>query len=1090
MKPKLIVLSSFTLLIAVCGCITPALSNEAQDKRNFFYFMAAVNGDSERLGKFLNVYREEYKNRLGQGDTLGEQADGIRIQTVNQFMEYNPRSESNINELWSNFEVALPSKYNNKVNLSLFVVKALLSGSVRAPPYYQGLADAEVEKSKILSENLSYFSVLKTTARLAPADEKAIDLAFKYYTGKSFSTSDENITNDPLMKPYVNRETLLSDVSRDLSLKIDEITSDSDSKFQNITKLLEISAQNDIARKQHLRLNNAQTTSDLEAVIRDAQTEKCQGATQQSCENRRAIIVTATHNKIEQIKADEVTLAVGQTIVLGLAISQLTGDDNLHKTFRALSIVNSTFQNVLKAVDSYRSASTAWGQYASIAMASTSVIGAFSVLSSLSQSNTDRTQEILKSLDQIKEMISDLSEQIAYGFDSIDTRLAGIENYIKVYNELNNKVLSGLVKQLHDIESEVRDKSQFIGIVELSYKNNANKIWRSLREKYYSIILSSPENEEIYRNLHKAITEYFTISDFVLNGEYGIGIKRESIINSFSSVVENLAQYKSGPFQTAFLLQTIATTSNLAACEKLNLIGYKVTSTAAEELNRILAKLDHKHIGEFLSQWVDTSELSKQIKQTTEFNNDQRSKMKSCFLGDSNSLGLIDELEGDYNRALLQFVENRENEFFNDSSNLNNLLVLKPNIFASFDPPGGFSTEHFKLGHLISASRSFRAQDWENETKGVLVNAHSSISDGKHNFQLDQRFFEKLVPDFKLRLAHLAGVPVNYEFYHWFQEYNQLYIWIQQGEINFDIVLTVPKAKKVVHIWRWTVNKTDIDDLLEQGQVPSSFKPWPAVRIGKNNAKTVYDRMVENETFMSSLMRSNYSLWICKMFDDALLDCRHKKSSGWLGTECRRFVHEHYFTGRVNNNPKPTAYCDAYPAPFFNAIESFNTYRKEFVSDVRSYVNKATKHATQIMAHCLWNSMSTGKCDRQGMVVSFGSVVADRNYIQNVALMRQVVLEFTKSRSGIVSTLNKTSLQFNLDRLLSRYSKENLDPQELLTLISEAKEKIQNSVSTSPEKSKMSDLLLSDLITHHGFDQLGTTLLHFINATSVTKAID
>lgn len=1086
MTSKTLLLGVLFLAITLVLAPTQSLATEAQERRSYYNFLAAANGDSQLLGDLLDHYRKKYLLQRENRDNLDHNAAAQRLHTVNEYIQHHPRhttpsSDSGIGAAFTHLrDELIPAKKNKLIDRYILLSKIFLSGSMRAPRHYQNLVTTEVERLNSLRENISFFSVLDTSGRLSEPDRAALDQAFRYYTGRSFAASDEEISNDPLMFPYEEQTKLRQKISHTLSSEIHSMNSVHAGTLNNINEILRLRQASAVAQQQHKRLVNARSEAELRQLILDIQSIECGQVQYEQCQHRRTVIVTAAKDKIVQIQRNEFLTAIDQSIAMGLVVGQISGNDDLAKTFRALGTVSQTVKTITKAIDEYRSASTAWGQYASIAMASTSVVGAFAVLGSLSQDDTNGTWEILESLEEVKEMISNLSRQMTGRFDRIDDQLARMESLIATYGELNSHSLESLANRIRQVDAAVRDSSPFIGGIEISYRNNANEKWKGLRKKYYDIVLSPSANEDKHHHLLEAFSQFFTIADFVERGEYRISASADVVTNGFSGFLENLATYGGGPLQSAFLLQAIANVSGVRPCQQLNLVGYKVTSLAAEELVRILARIDHGDFANFVQNSIDKKALLSAIAKVSDYNTLQRDNMARCFLGNRSTPGMVTKLTKDYHRAMLRFVKHRENNFFADDAVLNNLLLLKQGAFRSLSPPGGFSSAHFRLGTLIALSRSFRPENWDQQVAGITVVAHPDIGTDGHSFKLKRHHFEQLVPDHRLRVAHLVGIPVGYELYHWFQDPTKNYVWIVEGEINFDIVVALRKLRKVAHIWRWTVRRDSVEDLLDNGTVPFGSGTRPAVRIGVNKGRELYNSLSADGRFMSALTRKDYGVWTCTNLHDGLLDCRHKKSSSWIGTACRRFVHEHYFAGRVNDNFKPTSQCDAYPSAYFNALVDYNGFRKLYVDGSRKYVDGSSALSSEILSNCLWQSLFSGVCTVDGTKLVFGDVGPNRKLMQNIASMLELVREVAISHSGIGSHQDERMALLSFDELFEGYPDGAHHQEGIFPILDKVRTRLEEAISRSEHNSREDLGHLNEQIISHGFDRLGTILQRFL----------
>jgi hypothetical protein len=976
------------LLFAVASS---SLANESDDKRVYFHYMKGVLHGEGQFANAIHEFRKRYdeiqKSKANPSPsmaTIGGVTDSI--------IEAIPKSgdSSTADTVYQDFKTVAQHKSKTAKNvlkrLDLYMIplKYLTSGPMKAPRHYEQLANISVDQLQTLRDNITYF-VSKSNAGLLTFEEsEAVSRLFSYYTGSPLGLPDAQMANDPLMTPFSVVEDFSADIQKGITEEVAELKKVQKARFDEISTILADRAANESLAKFGGELSSLQTFDQVDEFKTEVGNVSC-SSSDASCDKNKQSLIKLAENQKERIALSERTLAIDSTIQLGQAISAATGNKELGKAFSALDTVNRTVKDVDHAINTFNSASTTLGSVASVAMASTSVVGAAVALSALAGGGQSDSAEVLAALAELKEMVQQLTDEVRAGFERMDVKLADIETLIRAYGNIASMNQSAISTQISDVASQIYASAQPVSSTEVDYRLKASSQIEKLRVAYHSIVLSptTKSTTEKHAQLREMIASLFTIIDFTKSGEYRLGNSAQSLESNYSGLLEASAKYSDDEYRRAFLLQAILNTSDSAACGKVNLIGYQVVSSASTEIVNVISTFTQKELANFITSGTNKDEFAKSLEKANSYLVDQSQAILQCVSGSQTTDGILLELSKRYNAELRGYLGQQLNLFFENGSRLNDVLLI-PSAEAKNRAPGGFKVDQFSLGHLVANSRSFALEKWDRVAPGPPVIPHETT--GGSAFVLEKKYFSELMSDANLRLAHLAGAGIEYRFVSKLQFKDRMYVWIQPGEVNFSIFLLVPAQQKLAHIWRWTIPTKDFAEFMEEKSVPN-INPQlrTKIRIASGQAKALYDRVSASEKFMHYLQFKDRKYWTCNVVD-SLLDCRHKSSAQFRPTACPQFRSEFYFNGALLGDQWQ---CGADEDSFFNnSVE--NPSRKEVVEALSQYVVDMHRWVGNILSPCLREVVLNGKCRVEGQEVIFNDAATGSRFVNNAYVMLAV----------------------------------------------------------------------------------------------------
>lgn len=780
-----------------------------QNRVHYYFLRASLVGQSP-FAKSLSDFKKRY-------DQIKKDGDGFPsiYQQAQQSIEYNPKgSATSSAAIFDDIKVlsqaAVPSagKVFTKLTVWTTASKYLLSGSMKSPTAFETLAMNSAQDLEEMRNNIIFFVTQQNAGNLSEKEQKALDLLFRYYTGVPASLSTEQIMDDPLMLPVKESAKVEAALKEQMSKDLKNL-GDANKQTKDLLTQLTIEIQTQEIKNQlsdaTTQINQASSFTEVDNVIKSLGSIICQGAEATACEESKMKAIELGDTRKDLIASKEFEAGVDAGIELGLAISSITKNEDLGKTFKALEAVNKAYHAVSNGMATYSAASTTMGAFAGLAGAATGVIGAVAVLSSLTMDSGGSADEaILEALQELKEMIIDLSKQIEAGFQSLEVRSERIETLLVSYSNLTSKNQSVLQQEIVGLSQDIKKGLQPLKFIELSYAQKQYEQFTKLASQSYKISFALPSDPkksmsvDTKNDFRGLLGDFFSIIAAVQSGEYKIQLSTADAIDAHFDVINEMAAYPSSRFRTAFLVQNAINAANNLACGDVNLIGYIMTSEAAMQMNQLIDKMSHAQLNDFFQDKdnFNIEDFKLTLNEAHKYLSRQRRSLNSCV-----TKGFFDTFEKDQLSKTVALLDSQVDQFFGDGQRLNDMLIT---LQSRMNPPGGFQKDKFFVGHLIKQTYSFDPVVWEKQDS-QMPTMQSMHEMGTATVPLNRLDLETILPSYELRLAHLLGVDSQFYFRSWWQ-INGMYAFV------IEIALANPKNQKVVHIWRGYIKRKFIKD--------------------------------------------------------------------------------------------------------------------------------------------------------------------------------------------------------------------------------------------------------------------------------------
>ncbi|MBD9561094.1 hypothetical protein [Ensifer sp. ENS03] len=979
MKQKFLVIGFLALLSIDAQAASP------DDLRLHYYFLRGSLVGQSPFAKSVNEFRSHF-DRL-RADPINTNVS--IMQRTHELIELHPTTAGSGASAQILDDLRTISEKNYKDSKKVFkalslysmFTRYLTSGPMRAPRAYEALGLQSEQELEKFRDNMIYLTTMSNAGALTQDEQQALDLFFRYYIGVPSRLGVTEIMADPLMLPVKDSAAIEGRLKEQLGGDLSNLR-----KASRVTQDLVATLRSQIkdeGLRQALRdasaeLHQATSFAEIDEILKRLNGIACEGDQAPACDEGKRQSIKLAEKKKEQIARSEFEYGIEQSIELGIAVGRLTKSDDLTKSFQALKAVNDAYQAVSKGMAAFGSASTTMGQVGAVAGAASGVVGAVVAVSAIIDGGGKTADEaILESLQELKEMIVKLSEQIEAGFSDVATRTDRIEALLKSYSNLSSKNDFTLQQELVALRAEVREGLQPLKLVRLSYAEKAYDQYKSLGRIGTDFLLSLPREPTsplpamTKRLLTSLFAELFIITAAIQKGEYNIAISEGEAAEAHFSVINELAAYPPSLFRTAFLAQNAVNASQVSNCSEVNLIGLLMVSEAAGQVNGVLDNVSHFQLSDYLSDsTVNQEQFKHQLRAGAKFVAGQRTAVAKCV-----SKALYQDFEATQIRRLIGLLEGQLDTFFEDGSRLNDMLVT---LVANYPLPGGFHRESFFAGQLIREARSFDPEAWERVAPMPSVLPIHGL--GTQGFQMTRSDFTGFVPTYQIRLGPSLGADFQFFIENWWSPGKYL--------LPLQIALTSPRNKKLIHMWRGQIDR---EWLTDPSLYSDTFRGSNAIyfRLIPDSLPRVYAMLNDRGIGLLGTMdarqgqRGNAFKWVpgretvyCNMLD-GFYECNGAAKQNYK--TYNQFEPGNFFLGPVlaphNGDMLSLPPARHVSLDWFSSFH--NKYRKEFSEGMIAYVSFLRDTATETLSPCLQRLVQgvSFTCD----VTGFRNVFPDRS---------------------------------------------------------------------------------------------------------------
>ncbi len=988
------------LLISV-SWIKESLATPTEDTRIYFFYMKGAIDGQKPFADGLATFKQrlaEYKLNPKQSYSPKEIA--------NLVIESHPKSGSSpgAEQIYKDLNslAGLGSKTfataSTHLQVYMGLAKYLMSGNLKAPRHYENLTNTSEDDLRIIKETLQHFVSQSNAGTLTFEESEALDQVFRYYIGTELGITNEEILENPIMFPLKHANSNSESIQLSITESFGKLAENTEKRISVLEQTRLEQTQRAKLESYFQKINQLTSFTSIDHVVDQALSETCVPLNEEECEKYRKKIIDFAETQKANLELSEKHEAISQSIQLGLSVGKLTGNEDIVNTFRVFDTLNNAFDGVSKASAMLDGANTGWGKAAGLAMGATSVLGAGMVLMDIfSDSGPTDTSQILAAIEQLRVMLLNISFQLNKSFQRVETNQKRIEGLISAYGRLNSGSLASISAQIQNLDRKIFEDQQPLSMVEITYRKGANDSLKELREISYDVtMLPTDTDKDLFdKSMRTMFRKLFTIIDFVRKGEYRIGFSGDTVIRNFGAVLVGLSGYSDDRLRSAFILQTLLNTSELQKCRAVNLIGYGVVSEASNEINTVLDKVEHKKIADFLASGVNQIEFKRKILSAKNFLKTQQESLVACL---GQATGLPEELQQRFAKNFLAYVQTQKAEFFSQPQRLNDYLLVNKDQFQAMGGPGEFIPENFKVGYLVAENKSFDIMKSELSLPAPYVKPISYLGDANSGFAMERAHFNELVLDPAIRLLQWVGGDVQYEFTsYWEVNSMELTPFKKTNEYVFNLVMTVPSARKVVHVWPGSMPAEDVS---------AHFITWTQnnvlARVAAGSVGAVYDYLKTTNRpekgFVSAIRYADDSSWSCTS-PNGLLECRSSTPyhDYYINSISKEFVHEEYFASWHPDSINPQYYQNWYYYILNN--NDSNTYRPQFLVIARTYVTNVQNFVTQSLGTCLRSMMVTNRCALNETAFVSNPNPVSLSEIDNLSLMRIVLSTYLEKET-------------------------------------------------------------------------------------------
>ncbi len=960
-----------------------AEATNSDDLHFHYYLLRSMTGGSEFAGSLHELRNEMTMKNVGW--------NGIgAAESIIHFRPKGPNSGDNSPLVSDALEVggALVGGLKFPVSTALVILGNLVySGSDgKTPMDYQRLAFKSEEEVQQLRDDVMFFVAQKNAGNLTKDEQNGVDLLFRYYTGVSLQIDDATLLNDPLMLPFKMAQGSEKKLTQQLNglLKVVPNVAKQNQAFGELLERIENSITDSNAREvvqsKLKAIHEAATYADVDIALNEFDKLNCDGGGAEACNAAKNQANQLAVDRKSRISHNEIAYGIDQGINLGLQFSNFTKNKDMTQMFQALNSANQARQGVLAGLDNYSSASTWMGKFGALASVGANVTTAVSFFQLLSQGNQPTEhQELIESLAELKKLIVDLTVKVENGFNDMAARSDRLSSLVSAYAKVGSKNDAVLQQDISSLRQAVKGTLQPLHAVMLDYLEDFYNQFKSFSKQVSSISSTLPDNSQLplrkdnQRALENLFYELFAINAAVEKGQYKIAIDTERAVAAHFELVKTLAQYPSGPFQSAFLLQNAMNATSNGACGAVNLIGFMMVSEASIQVNSLLDKLSHKQLSDFFEKSeINKREFNDKMQDGVKYISAQRDAVESCVNAD-----LLREFETAQIDRTSAYIEYRLNNFFNDGNTLNNILIAL--VESGTDSavglaPGGFVPDRFSLGHFIAETRSFNPQDWDKIIPSPFVHAIGGL--GTKGIELNRRDFELVAPRLEFRLAQYAGTNAEYVMETGMVPHTDLSYNPYVFPVRFQLTLVDPRNEKVINAWAGKIPYKLIKDksLVEENN-KSHMKYF---KLAKDSLPGLYQSLEESGTPLFSML-------------DFV-----------KGMSSLPYNHSFFFT-----NPGLEWSRDYAPFESLN-----NDYTTVYEHALLKYVAQLSEIVNSQLAGCLEIRLSNGVCDLNGLSALTTDESDQLQAIENYGILRMTL----DPNSDVTQRVLDLDIRGNLER--------------------------------------------------------------------------
>jgi hypothetical protein len=995
------------LALLIAGSLTAfsAKATPSDELRLHYYFLRSSLAGQPPFAKALHEFRIKFeKARESKGGV--EPYD--HMQSAMEIMERVPKSLGESESVVADVKTLLSGgsetagKIIGKANLYSTASKYLMSGSMKASRAYEIMGmNSELELEQF-RDDVIFFVSEANAGSLTFVEREPLDLLFKYYTGVPTGLTNEQILDDPLMLPVKEASRLEKSLKETVSKSLIAFTRETRVTLDLIKRLAADQQLREIFAKELDAIKSSEKFEEIDKALSRVIAIPCVGDKTAACADTKRKVIDAAQARIVAIELAELQFAVDQGIQLGLAVGQLTRNEDLSKAFKTLDVLNGAVKGINLAMKAYNAANTSFATFGAVAMASTAVIGAVGAIAVIAMDDGGSTDKaILQSLQELKEMIAELSQQVAAGFKDLAVRNDRIESLIHAYSKLTSKNLATIQKEVAGLSHDIGNGLQPLGLVEITYRQEAFRQLARLKKSAHELaFLLPPPNVALTNANRETVLNLFvdlaTIVDAVKAGEYRIAVKGEDAVAAHLRLIEWLAAYPPTRFRSAFLVQNAINASSSAACATVNVIGYQMISDAAAQLNAVVDKVSHFQLAGFFSDAaLNKAEFVSAMRGGQKFVDDQRAAVTKC-LGSE----FFNEFDVKQLQRTLDFVDAQTDEFLGDGARLNQMLLT---LQKQLNPPTRFRADNFIVGELVQASRSFEPANWSKIAPPAFVLPGYELGSANTGFRFTRNDFERLVSSPDVRLAHTVGIDIEYKLETWWHGF-------PTPASPFTLSVYSPLSRKVMNVWWGRIareqagpeNFVTIPRRTASGTLSTDY---PNGKFGEGKLSAIYTNVSKYAGLFGSINvpygRASYSGQITdqQIKDWEIKYCRSVggfydcRETGWQPVsgyqshfDAEIFFNEPPYTLKNNLSTQSAMRLFYYR----NSIN--NAFRIEFEPATVAYVNHLRGLSAALLGTCLEVVVQGGvKCDADGMEVLFPDQRRKLRQIENLTLIRSTI---------------------------------------------------------------------------------------------------